>query len=81
MGSGRNSITTKRGVVLGAHYHSVALGRGANDNGSGTAVLLELARGLAQTDGSGGKPHKHTLVFVWFDATELGLARGITLPV
>src|SRR5205814_2367279 len=31
-------------VVIGAHYDSVSAGPGANDNGSGTAVLLELAR-------------------------------------
>ncbi|MDR9500606.1 MAG: M28 family peptidase [Desulfurivibrionaceae bacterium] len=31
-------------VVVGAHYDTVANSPGANDNGSGVAVLLELAR-------------------------------------
>ena len=31
-------------VVVGAHYDSVADAPGANDNGSGTAAVLELAR-------------------------------------
>lgn len=33
-------------VVLGAHYDSVAEGPGANDNASGSATVLELARTL-----------------------------------
>ena len=69
---GRNIVSTQRGtsdrvVVLGAHYDSVEIGAGANDNGSGAAVLLELARALAQ------KPRKQTLVFVAFDGEEAGL--------
>ncbi|RLT26891.1 MAG: hypothetical protein DWI48_05070 [Chloroflexi bacterium] len=31
-------------AYLGAHYDSVTAGPGANDNGSGTSLLLELAR-------------------------------------
>lgn len=70
--SARNVIATKQGtsnevIVLGAHYDSVSAGPGANDNASGVAVLLETARVLAQ------KSLKHTLVFVAFDAEELGL--------
>ena len=34
-------------VVVGAHYDTVFGCPGANDNGTGVAVLLELARGLA----------------------------------
>jgi len=34
-------------IVVGAHYDTVAGGPGADDNGSGVAVLLELARFLA----------------------------------
>ena len=41
-------------VVVGAHYDSVHGAPGANDNGSGTAATLELARRLA-----GWKP-RHT---------------------
>lgn len=70
--SARNVIATKQGtsnevIVLGAHYDSVSAGPGANDNASGVAVLLETARVLAP------KSLKHTLVFVAFDAEELGL--------
>jgi Zn-dependent M28 family amino/carboxypeptidase len=35
-------------VVVGAHYDSVMSCLGANDNGSGVAVLLALARSLSQ---------------------------------
>lgn len=34
-------------LVIGAHYDSAFTAPGANDNGSGTAALIELARGLA----------------------------------
>jgi aminopeptidase YwaD len=69
---GRNIIATKRGatdriIVIGGHYDSVEAGPGANDNASGTAVVLELARVFA------GKQTQHTLVFIAFDAEEFGL--------
>lgn len=38
-------------LVVGAHYDSHAVSPGANDNGSGTAALLELARQLADLRG------------------------------
>jgi len=68
----RNIIAIRRGtrdetIVLGAHYDSVEVGAGANDNASGVAVLLETARVLAH------KPIQHTLVFIAFDAEEVGL--------
>ena len=37
-------------VVVGAHYDSVPGGPGANDNASGVAALLEMARLLAGTE-------------------------------
>jgi Peptidase family M28 len=44
--------TRARGtIVLGAHYDSVGDAPGANDNGSGTAAILELARLLADLRG------------------------------
>ncbi|MGH2354514.1 MAG: M20/M25/M40 family metallo-hydrolase, partial [Chloroflexota bacterium] len=56
-----------RTIVLGAHYDSVPISPGANDNASGTALLLELARVLAaETPGV-------TLRFIAFGAEELGL--------
>ncbi|MGH8674966.1 MAG: M20/M25/M40 family metallo-hydrolase [Burkholderiales bacterium] len=47
-------------IVIGAHYDSVPGAPGANDNGSGTAALLELARLFR-----GWQP-KHTLRFAFF---------------
>jgi hypothetical protein len=47
-------------VLVGAHYDSVAGSPGANDNGSGVAALLELARLMRDA-----KPAR-TLRLVWF---------------
>jgi hypothetical protein len=47
-------------IVIGAHYDSVFGSPGANDNGSGVAALLALARRFA------GKPGRQTLRFVAF---------------
>jgi Zn-dependent M28 family amino/carboxypeptidase len=47
-------------VLVGAHYDSVFGSPGANDNGSGVAALLALARRFA------GKSPQHTLRFVAF---------------
>src|SRR5439155_21165178 len=54
-GSNRPSI-----IVIGAHYDSVFGSPGANDNGSGVAATLALARRFASV-----KP-QHTLRFVAF---------------
>jgi aminopeptidase YwaD len=59
-----------RAVVIGAHLDSVAAGPGANDDGSGSAVLLELARTLAEAPNA-ARPYRVT--FVLFGAEELGL--------
>jgi hypothetical protein len=70
-------------VVIGAHYDHLGFGHfgaldrqaegqihpGADDNASGTAVLLELARRLAKLP---VKPDR-TLVFAAFSGEELGL--------
>ncbi len=53
-------------VVIGAHYDSVFGSPGANDNGSGVAALLALARRFA------GKPSGQTLRFVAFANEEPG---------
>ena len=47
-------------VLVGAHYDSVFGAPGANDNGTGVAALLALARRFA------GKQTHHTLRFVAF---------------
>jgi Zn-dependent M28 family amino/carboxypeptidase len=68
-----NVIAEKRGlnddnvVMAGAHLDSVPAGPGINDNGSGSAALLEIAQNLAN--------HRpvNTLRFAWWGAEELGL--------
>jgi aminopeptidase YwaD len=57
-------------VVFGAHLDTVPAGPGANDNGSGSAVVLELAHQLAQRN-----PAERTVTvrFALFGAEELGL--------
>ncbi|SFB33016.1 aminopeptidase S [Amycolatopsis marina] len=56
-------------VMAGAHLDSVSAGPGINDNGSGSAGLLEVALTVAR---NGGTPDKH-LRFGWWGAEELGL--------
>jgi hypothetical protein len=61
-------------IVVGAHYDSIstppfdgaAYAPGANDNASGVAVMLEVARLLAD------QPHRAALIFVAFAAEETG---------
>ena len=54
-------------VVLGAHYDTVPGVQGANDNGSGTAVLLAIAEELA------GHTLPFTVRFIAFGSVEVGL--------
>ena len=54
-------------AMAGAHLDSVLAGPGINDNGSGSAALLEAAEQLANT-----KP-QNTLRFAWWGAEESGL--------
>ena len=70
--TGRNLIarranSTQPKVIVGGHYDSVSGSPGANDNASGTAVVLELARRLAPT------PQADRIWFVAFDGEEDGL--------
>jgi Zn-dependent M28 family amino/carboxypeptidase len=58
-----------RTVMLGSHLDSVTAGPGINDNGSGSAGLLEVALKLAETH---QKP-AHKIRFAWWSAEELGL--------
>ena len=61
-------------VVLGAHYDSRNGGGaslpapGADDNASGSAGVMELARVL-----SAGGPYERSLRFIWFSGEEYGL--------
>ena len=54
-------------AYLGAHYDSVPGSPGANDNASGTALLIELAR-VSRNEGIGDG-----LCFIAFGAEEIGL--------
>ena len=54
-------------VMAGAHLDSVQAGPGINDNGSGSAALLEVAEQIAKL-----KP-QNTLRFAWWGAEESGL--------
>jgi Zn-dependent M28 family amino/carboxypeptidase len=55
-------------VMAGAHLDSVPAGAGINDNGTGSAALLETALQL------GGSPRVNNAVrFGWWSAEELGL--------
>ncbi len=56
-------------VMAGAHLDSVDEGPGINDNGSGSATLLELARQISK---KGVKP-KNKIRFAWWGAEEAGL--------
>ncbi|PZF99435.1 M28 family metallopeptidase [Micromonospora deserti] len=56
-------------VMTGAHLDSVSAGPGINDNGSGSAAVLEVALAVAR---SGFAPARH-LRFAWWGAEELGL--------
>ncbi|MFJ5706435.1 M28 family metallopeptidase [Streptomyces sp. NPDC093105] len=56
-------------VMAGSHLDSVSSGPGINDNGSGSAAVLEAALTVART---GYQPTKH-LRFGWWGAEELGL--------
>ena len=81
--NGADPSLTGENIVIGAHYDHLGLGYfgarerqsegrihpGADDNASGTAVLLDLARRVSQLP---AKPAR-TVVFVAFSGEELGL--------
>ncbi len=80
---GSDPALKHRFVVLGAHYDHVGLGtkrtslgglgqihNGADDNASGTAAVLEVARVLAT---SPSRTRRRSILFVFWDAEELGL--------
>ena len=74
--------STEETIVIGAHYDHVGvvprqfqrddqtpmIHNGADDNASGTAAIIELARALAD----GQKLHRN-LLFIAFDGEEMGL--------
>jgi aminopeptidase Y len=72
-GKNKNNV-----VMSGAHLDSVNEGPGINDNGSGSAALIEIAEQLGKV-----KP-QNTVRFAWWGAEESGLVGSIhyvnTLP-
>lgn len=78
---GRDPALRKEVILIGAHRDHFGeqaglVFPGADDNASGTAVMLELARKLSQRAAS----PKRTILFVSFDGEERGLL-GSTLYV
>jgi hypothetical protein len=67
-------------VVVAAHYDAIPGSPGANDNGSGVAVLLELVRALKD------RAWNYSFDFCFFDQEENGLlgskryVRGFVVP-
>jgi Zn-dependent M28 family amino/carboxypeptidase len=59
----------KNVVMAGAHLDSVVGGEGVNDNGSGSAALLETAEAMADMK----KAPANRVRFAWWGAEELGL--------
>ena len=74
----KGTIDDGRSVVVGGHYDTVADVPGANDNGSGTATTMTVARAIA------GNPYPFTVRFMLFGSEEEGLlgsfdyVRGLT---
>lgn len=62
-----------RAVVVGAHLDSVPDGPGINDNGSGVAMLLEMATQIAASDWEPA----NQIRFAFWGAEELGLVGSI----
>ncbi|MEU3295322.1 M28 family metallopeptidase [Streptomyces longwoodensis] len=60
---------TTRVVMAGSHLDSVTAGPGINDNGSGSAAVLETALAVSR---AGLQPTRH-LRFAWWGAEELGM--------
>jgi Peptidase family M28 len=78
----RNLVAIAQGgsdqkIVVMAHRDGTGIGRGANDNASGTAALIELARGYARLGASGGRRPRdlrvaNTIVFLSTDGGAFG---------
>ena len=60
-------------ILVLAHRDDTGAGPGANDNASGTAALIELARGYGRLGTSAGRPKPmHTLIFLSSDGGAFG---------
>lgn len=56
-------------ILVGAHVDSWDISQGSTDNGTGSAVLFDVARLLAACS----PKNEYTVEFVWFNGEELGL--------
>jgi len=78
---GRDRSLRNEAIVIGAHYdhlghggegslaaNSTAIHHGADDNASGTAAIIELARKFVKA-----KSNKRTIIFIAFSGEEEGL--------
>ena len=78
---GNDNVLKNEAIIIGAHYDHLGKGgqgslavnstevhHGADDNASGTAALLELARQFAKE-----KKNKRTIIFIAFGGEEEGL--------
>lgn len=78
---GKDAVLKNEAIIIGAHYDHLGKGgqgslavnsseihHGADDNASGTAAMLELARIFAKE-----KNNKRTLIFIAFGGEEEGL--------
>ena len=64
---------TEDAILVLAHRDNIGVGPGANDNASGTAALIELARGYGKLGTVAGRPTPmHTLVFLSSDGGAYG---------
>jgi len=81
---GEDEVLRNEFIILGAHFDHLGMGgkgsssmagdtvavhHGADDNASGTGMMLELAEKFASTKGS----HKRSMIFIAFSGEELGL--------
>jgi hypothetical protein len=72
-----NLVVEKRGlshktIVVLAHRDDTGVGSGANDNASGTAALIELARAYAPTGGAAQLRLPYSLLFLSTDGGAYG---------
>ena len=77
---GNDPVLRNEYIVVGAHFDHLgvcgwtgAIYNGADDNASGTAVLIELARMLRENQSN----FKRSIILIGFDAEEIGLFGSI----
>jgi hypothetical protein len=63
---------SRQAIVVMAHRDDTGDGTGANDNATGTAALVELARGYALSSTGSRVRSGHTIVFLSTDAGSFG---------